>query len=102
MRADKSERLQNTNEKIHPSARVRLSVPNARGISDHGVYQCEALKGWVTRRSGDGSGRFEWVYGAGDGELVLEEAALGAVERELLGRVGGGNMVAVVDGTGEQ
>lgn len=90
-------RLRGTNERVHPSVRVRV-VSDGTGLDDRGVYAPAALKGFeledqhagdrVAGPSGDEARAdptaegFRWVLDGGDGErVVLEEDGLGDVER---------------------
>ncbi|KAI9783689.1 MAG: hypothetical protein M1839_003537 [Geoglossum umbratile] len=91
--------LQNTNEYIHSSARVRLGLRDSKGIADKGTpYKCAALVDWkingidddgdgVVDRGVDG-GEVEWTYNKGGQARKLGEAVLGEVEKELLWHFG--------------
>lgn len=102
--------LTNTNERIHRSVRIRLSLEGL-GPGDEGRYKCRALlrKGpWVLERlrmaprrdpldpAGDADGlpeqgndyRWGWVYDGPEEDappkLILMEESLGPYERRLL------------------
>jgi hypothetical protein len=91
--------LQNTNEFIHASARVRLGLRDSKSIDDKGSpYKCAALDGWeisgidddgdgVVDRGVDGAG-VEWLYNKAGQTRTLGEAVLGPVEKELLWHFG--------------
>ncbi|KAH0551739.1 hypothetical protein GP486_007044 [Trichoglossum hirsutum] len=89
--------LENTNEYIHASVRVRLGLKDAKGIDDKGGYKCEALDGWVLEGvdiDGDGVidgssaetlGQTEISWRYKDPNVpVLKEEVLGDLEKELL------------------
>ncbi|KAB5517422.1 hypothetical protein GE09DRAFT_1045118 [Coniochaeta sp. 2T2.1] len=106
--------LEDTNERIHSSVRVRLAA-GGLGLNDSGVWDCPALKGkWAPKRTdrtffdpiprtrktweqqrplsgGDKDGQggrwvWEWVGGERDApaERMLVEEPLGPYERQLL------------------
>lgn len=79
-------RLHNTQETIHPSVRVRMSL-NGLGYDNIGPYKCQALQGWkIDGVDTEGTG-IRWIKKTGDKEcpeIVLPEAELGDVEIELL------------------
>ncbi|KAI9763822.1 MAG: hypothetical protein M1840_009076 [Geoglossum simile] len=91
--------LQNTNEYIHASARVRLGLRDSKGIDDKGTpYKCAALDGWkisgidddgdgVVDRGVSGAG-VEWRYNKAGQNKTLAEAPLGDMEKELLWHFG--------------
>lgn len=89
--------LQNTNEYIHASVRIRLGLTGAKGIDDKGPYKCEALTGWTLDGidiDGDGVvdgssaanlGQTEITWRHKDpGVKPLKEEVLGGLEKELL------------------
>ncbi|KAH0541952.1 hypothetical protein FGG08_003584 [Glutinoglossum americanum] len=89
--------LENTNEYIHASVRVRLGLKGAKGIDDKGRYKCEALDGWILEGvdiDGDGVidgssagnlGQTEISWRHKDPDVPrLKEEVLGDLEKELL------------------
>lgn len=116
---DKERFLQDTNESVHSSVRVRLACEGL-GLNDRSVWSCTALSSWRLRRTtvvrdpqqsrapsrarGDGRGyyreeleeRWVWKY-VGDPRAAPEdpnqrtmwEAPLGPYERYLLDISGG-------------
>ncbi|KAH0563276.1 hypothetical protein GP486_002161 [Trichoglossum hirsutum] len=86
--------LQDTNEYIHASVRVRMGMRNAKGVNDSAPpYRCEALNGWKISgvdRDGDGvvdregDEKIFWS----NGNVRIPEAELGPYEKELLSHFG--------------
>lgn len=84
------EYLEETNEKIHPSVRVRLAV-RGLGYDDKKKWNASALTdaGWELHKRADG--RWIWVY-EGEENLpnrILEESEMGHYERRMLEMAGG-------------
>lgn len=82
--------LEDTNEKIHPSVRVRLAV-GGLGYDDKQQWNASALidAGWELSKRADG--RWCWVYD-GPEDLpakVLEESVMGHFEKRMLELAGG-------------
>lgn len=82
--------LVGTNEKIHPSARVRLHS-GGKGADDQGNYFPRGLEGFRLVHVDNGEERnpmakgFTWVGQGVNGEsITLEEETLGGLERELI------------------
>lgn len=87
--------LQDTNERIHSSVRVRLATEGL-GLNDSAVWNCPALKPWQLKRKGqgtaeEGKGSWYWEY-SGDqkqgnpekSQQVMSEEPLGPYEKRLL------------------
>ncbi|KAI9892710.1 MAG: hypothetical protein M1814_001130 [Vezdaea aestivalis] len=72
-----------TNEKIHPS--VRLRTAKGLNVEGRGPYKPSALDGWSASVD---SGAFKWKYSGAKKPTqgVLEEAKLGPMELKLLNR----------------
>lgn len=111
-RLDKGKFLENTNEGVHSSVRVRLACEGL-GLNDRCVWRCEALADWRLRRvtvvrevryeSGgraycreEAEERWLWKYVGDDSrapddadQRTMWEAPLGYYERYLLDRCGG-------------
>jgi len=92
-----TEPLENTNEYIHASVRVRLGLIGSKGIDDKGPYKCEALAGWTIDGvdiDGDGVVDGSSATNLGQTEITwrhqdpnvkpLKEEVLGSLEKELL------------------
>ena len=81
--------LQNTNEHIHASVRLRIAL-GGLGSNDKGVYDPAALAGWslvgAEHASSPTQKNVRWEYGNEEmePERVLLEDELGDVERLLL------------------
>lgn len=89
--------LENTNESMHASVRVRYGLEKL-GLDDHGAYYPEALNGWKLMgadNTSDGSttdmleGPIWWQYISPDPRFdpahrTLYEEKLGEIELELL------------------
>jgi hypothetical protein len=82
--------LRGSNEKMHPSARVRMAM-GGKGLDDKGAYFPKSMAGWKVvgpaGKEGDPlADGFSWVGEDKDGnQIVLHEEKLGGLERELLG-----------------
>lgn len=84
------EYLEDTNEQIHPSVRVRLAVQGL-GYDDKKKWNASALTdaGWELNKREDG--KWVWVY-EGPEDLpnkVMEESDLGHFEKRMLELAGG-------------
>lgn len=82
--------LEDTNEKIHPSVRIRLAVQGL-GYDDKTKWNASALTdaGWELNKREDG--KWVWVY-EGPEDLpckVMEESELGHYEKRMLELAGG-------------
>lgn len=94
-----SEYLEDTNEQIHPSVRIRLAV-GGLGYDDKQQWNASALtdSGWELNKRADG--RWVWVYDGPD-ELpnkILRESELGHFEKRMLELAGGiPNILEYVD-----
>lgn len=82
--------LVGSNEKIHPSARVRLAR-GGKGLDDQGGYFPKGLEGFrlvtlegVDQRDPQARG-YKWIGTGVNGEpITIEEEVLGGLERELI------------------
>lgn len=77
--------LEDTNEQIHPSVRIRLAV-GGLGYDDKQQWNASALTdaGWELNKRTDG--KWVWVYEGPEGlpQKVLEESELGFYEKRML------------------
>lgn len=85
-----SEYLEDTNEMVHASARIRLRTVGL-GLNDRKAWDCPALvgQGWKPLRQADG--KWVWMY-MGEADVpkkVMEEAEMGHYEKRLLELAGG-------------
>lgn len=93
------EYLEGTNEKIHPSARIRLAT-GGLGYDDKKKWNASALTdaGWELKKRIDG--KWIWAY-EGKEDLpnrVLEESEMGHYEKRMLELAGGvPNILSYVD-----
>lgn len=82
--------LEGTNEKIHPSVRIRLAV-GGLGYDDKKKWNASALTdaGWVLRKRADG--KWVWEYEGSEGMPIksLEESEMGHYEKRMLELAGG-------------
>ena len=70
-----SEYLENTNEKIHRTARLRNGKPN-RGADDNGPFQPTSLNKYSS--SEQTPGHWVWTWNGWGGTKILPEAEIGA------------------------
>ena len=109
---DKGKFLQETNESVHSSVRVRLACEGL-GLNDRSVWRCEALADWRLKRvtlvrdvtyeangnlyrREEAEERWMWKYVGDEGlapgdssQRTMWEAPLGYYEQYLLDRCGG-------------
>lgn len=82
--------LEDTNEKIHPSVRIRLAVQGL-GYDDKMKWNASALTdaGWELTKRADG--KWVWVYEGPEDvpNKVMEESELGHYEKRMLELAGG-------------
>lgn len=82
--------LEATNEKIHPSVRIRLAV-GGLGYDDKNKWNASALTdaGWELRKRADG--KWAWEYEGGEDlpNKSMEESEMGHYERRMLELAGG-------------
>lgn len=69
-----NEPLENTNEKIHQTARLRLGKSN-RGANDRGPFQPTSLSKYLALV--EKNGKFVWVWNGWSGTREPEEAEVG-------------------------
>jgi hypothetical protein len=87
--ATTNEALEDTHEYVHPCVRARLKL-GGPGLSDRGVYMCDALRDWkVNIEYADGAKRpnVYWKLRTKDRNVstrVMPEAPLWGIEKELL------------------